>query len=251
MKKLIPALCLLLVTAVMMGTSTFAWFSMNDTVSASGMSVKAVNYSGTLIIGTDTEEGAPSVTSLRATYSPAVALTGGLKNLSPAAVKSDVEDLKIETLETKANWYYEIGADIDASAGTGEAAEIPSFDGYVAKYNLYVCVAAGSAEMTDLTANVTIQADEGAQNVRKATRVIVATSQAGEEFSDNSEKQTGTVTLWDSIKPDDENPVKLVVYVYIDGNDDAVFTNNADNLASTTIQIELKATPATAEPEED
>ena len=42
MKKLIPAMCLLLVSAVLMGTSTFAWFTMNTTVSASGMQVNAV-----------------------------------------------------------------------------------------------------------------------------------------------------------------------------------------------------------------
>ena len=41
MKKLIPAICLLLVSAVMLGTSTFAWFSMNATVAVTGMSVKA------------------------------------------------------------------------------------------------------------------------------------------------------------------------------------------------------------------
>lgn len=41
MKKLIPAICLLLVSAVMLGTSTFAWFSFNATVAVTGMSVKA------------------------------------------------------------------------------------------------------------------------------------------------------------------------------------------------------------------
>ena len=41
MKKLIPAICLLLVSAVMLGTSTFAWFSMNTTVTVTGMAVKA------------------------------------------------------------------------------------------------------------------------------------------------------------------------------------------------------------------
>ena len=41
MKKLIPALCMLLVAAALMGTSTFAWFSMNSTVTASTMQIKA------------------------------------------------------------------------------------------------------------------------------------------------------------------------------------------------------------------
>lgn len=40
-KKLIPALCMLLVSAVMLGSTTFAWFSMNSSVTASNMEVKA------------------------------------------------------------------------------------------------------------------------------------------------------------------------------------------------------------------
>jgi len=39
MKKLIPALALLLVSAVLLATSSFAWFSMNTTVTVTGMSV--------------------------------------------------------------------------------------------------------------------------------------------------------------------------------------------------------------------
>jgi len=39
MKKLIPALALLLVSAVMLATSSFAWFSMNTSVTVTGMSV--------------------------------------------------------------------------------------------------------------------------------------------------------------------------------------------------------------------
>ncbi|MBR4768787.1 MAG: hypothetical protein IK088_07405 [Lachnospiraceae bacterium] len=52
-KKLIPALAMLLVSASMMGTSTFAWFSMNTQVSAVGMQVKAVAEDGILISNAD------------------------------------------------------------------------------------------------------------------------------------------------------------------------------------------------------
>ena len=53
MKKLIPALALLLVSAVMLGTSSFAWFSMNTQVTVSGMSVTA-KVGSNLAISTDT-----------------------------------------------------------------------------------------------------------------------------------------------------------------------------------------------------
>lgn len=49
MKKIIPALCLLLISATLLGTSTFAWFSMNRSVSSSGMKVKAA-AEGSIVI---------------------------------------------------------------------------------------------------------------------------------------------------------------------------------------------------------
>lgn len=49
MKKLIPALAMLLVAAALMGTSTYAWFSANENVTASGMSVKAATSGGLAI----------------------------------------------------------------------------------------------------------------------------------------------------------------------------------------------------------
>lgn len=49
MKKIIPSICMLLVTAVLMGTSTYAWFSMNREVKATGMQVSAVTSSNLII----------------------------------------------------------------------------------------------------------------------------------------------------------------------------------------------------------
>ena len=56
MKKLIPALALLLVSAVMLATSSFAWFSMNTQVTVTGMSVTTKTSSNLLISADTTEE---------------------------------------------------------------------------------------------------------------------------------------------------------------------------------------------------
>ena len=53
MKKLIPAISMLLVAACLLGSSTFAWFSMNTTVTATGMQVKATAEDGILISNAD------------------------------------------------------------------------------------------------------------------------------------------------------------------------------------------------------
>jgi len=41
MRKMIPAVIMLLISAMLVGTSTYAWFSMNKTVTVTGMAVKA------------------------------------------------------------------------------------------------------------------------------------------------------------------------------------------------------------------
>ncbi len=48
-KKIVPALSLLLVSVVLVSTATFAWFSMNTTVDASGISLTAVTPVNLLI----------------------------------------------------------------------------------------------------------------------------------------------------------------------------------------------------------
>ena len=51
--KLIPAIVLLLVSAIMMSTATYAWFSMNNKVTVTGMEVKT-KVSSNLLIANDT-----------------------------------------------------------------------------------------------------------------------------------------------------------------------------------------------------
>ena len=49
MRRMIPALCMLLVSAIMLTTASYAWFTMNESVTASGMQVQA-KASGNLLI---------------------------------------------------------------------------------------------------------------------------------------------------------------------------------------------------------
>ena len=49
MRRLIPAVAMLMVAAVMLSTASFAWFTMNEQVTATGMSVQA-QASGSMVI---------------------------------------------------------------------------------------------------------------------------------------------------------------------------------------------------------
>ena len=114
-KKLIPALCMLLVAAMLMGTSTYAWFSMNTQVTATGMQVKAVAEDGLLIKNElDTDTASNWKVSTNASY-------GGLVDLAPTSTadvtawyhnkSDDQNDAKAgqlaatyETLSADTNW---------------------------------------------------------------------------------------------------------------------------------------------------
>ena len=99
MKKLIPALCLLLVSAILMGTSTYAWFSMNTQVTATGMQVKAVAEGG-IVISNSTKTGWTSEATAQITTA----------NLFPTS--------NAKTPGTLTSWYHNKSDDADdAKAG--------------------------------------------------------------------------------------------------------------------------------------
>lgn len=56
MKKLIPATVMLLVAAILMSTASFAWFSMNNKVTVTGMEITTKVSSNLLVASTNSEE---------------------------------------------------------------------------------------------------------------------------------------------------------------------------------------------------
>lgn len=81
MRKLIPAFAMLLVSAIMMSTASFAWFTMNQEVTATGMQVQA-QASGSMIIDTN------PLTALSNKITIDYAAQGS-KKLSPVTYLSD------------------------------------------------------------------------------------------------------------------------------------------------------------------
>ena len=105
--------------------------------------------------------------------------------------------------------------------------------------------------MKDLKCNATIQASE-TQAVRDAVRVLVASDAAAEEFYNAHTEGTvstlahveGTTVLADSIVNSALTHVKA--YIYIDGEDASIYTNNFTNLKEATISLSFIAAEADA-----
>ena len=125
-RRLIPAFALLLVTAIMLSTASFAWFTMNDEVTATGMQVQA-KASGNLLISKD---------KMTATSSSISVDFGGTKqNLIP-----------ITYVEADSAWYDAADVDVDPIYGIADGALNPvtvgaEADDHFSEYVVYLATA--------------------------------------------------------------------------------------------------------------
>lgn len=88
MKKLIPAIVMLLVSAVVLSTASYAWFSTTQSVTAEGMSVKATAPSSILISGFTGDN--TTTTDGWTEFSSNVTFTGSTALLSPTSSKDGI-----------------------------------------------------------------------------------------------------------------------------------------------------------------
>jgi hypothetical protein len=103
-KKLLPALGMLMISASMLATSTYAWFSLSDTVTVTGMSLQASADGGLLIINeTDTDTAANWKTSAEAAYDGMVGTQGS--EVAAAFLPTSTADIT--------NWYYKGSSQYD------------------------------------------------------------------------------------------------------------------------------------------
>ena len=89
-RKLIPALAMLLVSAVMMSTASFAWFTINKTVTATGMQVTARAEGGIQISRPGSEAGVGVSSSIGSVTSLLPTSTHNTKEWAHAEGTSDI-----------------------------------------------------------------------------------------------------------------------------------------------------------------
>lgn len=145
MKKLIPALCMLLVAAALLGTSTYAWFSMNTTVSANGMSITAQTQ-GNLLISATGAEGTYSIDSINLAESSPKAFT-----LKPSSSVNGVDFFKAD-LNAARNDNYAVPTTSTTSAVSYTAGT--NTDGNYLYSKMFYIKADGS-NLSNLTASIT------------------------------------------------------------------------------------------------
>lgn len=251
-KKLIPALCMLLVSAVMLGSSTYAWFSMNNKVTATGMSVTAVANTQFLVIAQneagltnnatqieflkDTNYGIEEIQNEQTvrgnTVYPAFYNAGD-------ATTVNLADGGTHDVAAK-GWYTGFSPKFDAATDNGKLSKVidlvdkatPAegetglFD-YVLKYDVVIGLAKGSAAASGkITIKPTFTVADTDDATAKALVAVVFFNKgtANEQILVIRQDDATSVTYvtGSAIDLTETTHATVTVYLYVDGSKDAI-----------------------------
>ena len=240
LKKLIPAFCMLLVSVAMLGTSTFAWFSMNKAVSATGMQITAKSDSVYLLI----MQGEQTADEVQRNNSATAEITNsGNTAMLPAAHEAikNTKEAEAKAGDTYSNWYYQTAAKPDNSAAdetsTKTKLTTASFSQYVLEYTYTITLAKGSLAQGKLTATANItkkNSETGPEKTIAPVTVLVTTTANAAEFT------TGNMTKAQEVyagEITDSTAIVVKVYIYLDGKNEEVKTTNIANLVGAQINL--------------
>ncbi len=262
-KKLIPAAGMLLLSTAMLATSTYAWFSMNKQVTATGMQITAKSDSTYLLINTGDNDTAAEIQtagtitipltvsaeqSVVLPSSPALTeaevgyLTTSGKTVSGATITTAgvLVDNAAKTAAVT-NWFTANALTVNAAAiNTETARQLTSFTGYVIHKTCYITVAAGSNNANNLSVTGTFTQKTDGTDIT-ACKAVVVTDDGGFAVLSSTNatadiKGTNTAITDTTVRTVD-------IYIYYDGDETPVYTNNMANLKGADIQFAFSAEP--------
>ena len=246
-KRLIPALAMLLIAAMMLGTSTFAWFAMGKTVTATNVKVTAKSDNIFLQIKNASGE------SSNAAKTEAAAVAA-------AKVIPPVEYKAIAAADGTITWGETTSAD-PAQVNYTARASLPDIVGvesdYVWKdtFKIWVAPNANANVGTNLVLTSVTNDVTGTDDMANALRVLVVGpdcamlwAPAGASENGAALAGAGSVTVIDyksnsktalaaTVPQVEADAITVTVYVYFSGNDDVVYTENVSDLAQHTLSL--------------
>ena len=259
-RKLLPALAMLLVSAVMMSTASFAWFSSNISATAENFNVKIAAANTLLIKDADDED---------AVYATSVVFTEEDEDVNKLAMAP----VSTAILATPA--FFQLGeADgvtpNSAAAGEGSTFVAADTDNYVVK-NLLLRATGENPDLGKLGLKVTAE-QESASAINNSLRILVVVTdeedatatfyinpfgedlvepvvKAGDATADDviGEQIVGEDQLdgaeyadfeiLDNLVAEEEYAVSI--YIWFEGQDEDCYANNATSLAGIEIDFEF------------
>lgn len=186
MKKLIPAIVMLLVSAVILSTASYAWFTISADVEASGMQVTASAPSSVLISGKDPD----NQTASWSTYTSFV-------NFSDM-----VSDTYVNKLQPVSSWdgetFYNIAQceDITGAAVYGtDITEVDDLKGFVASYQLKLQNTSTENAVNIVVSEIKIADSFATSAISGAIRVAIKNENDGTTYVYNPSGSTGYVNV--------------------------------------------------------
>ena len=250
-RKLIPAIAMLLISAVMMSTASFAWFSMNTSVSASGMQIQAKSASKYLqiVAGEDAFDNTAAQTTATAKKASNIlrptalvdAITGEGTGFTPYSGGTDL--VWIEAFSDAPNvsdkgakkTYIDVSTAATATEGTSNVYTL---------YNIFkvrMNPTTGVDTATDLAitnVKVTSNGTTGAENLLPAVRVAIIGPDGGAIYDHTGTliENRGSATIASTVTT---TASTIKVFVFFDGEDAAATTNNVVDAAAYSVEFTL------------
>lgn len=256
MKKLIPALCMLMVAAALLGTSTFAWFSMNTEVEANGMSVQAAT-SANLVIKNSTastwSRAADATYAGTQTLMPAsTSLTAGVLSAGKFFYVSNTEDIDYDTGAADANTVFEavpVTANEENDYVSANTFTI-AVEGDKTFTNLYVSeiTVSSSANAISKALRVAVVTDAhayifapvaGHTDNYKGVKAAATGTDAALSTTAETLTSVGTSATLGSIS--DAAEVDVTIYVWYEGQDENCISGNAINVEELSVGVHFIA----------
>jgi len=248
--KLLMSIIAVAFAFVALGTSTYAWFSMNTSVTVTGMQVVAKSDNTYLLIGDGENNTYTKIQGLEEAITVDLAITETQSKVYPCAPKqaSDIGENKkfadgtpvtnATTAAAAGNWYTaQASKSSESTYKDGSAQSLTNFANYVLVKTVYLTVAEGANPATNLTATATFTQKSTGNDV-SAARVLVTTDLGdGGMAVLSSANGTNVAIAPADAQITDKTLVTVNLYIYVDGNDPKIFTNNSEYLKGATIAL--------------
>lgn len=247
-KKLIPAFCAMLVSAAMLGTSTYAWFSVNKKVEANGMSVTAKVDTEYFVATTVAPTGNKFV--VPADNATEVNFTTEAKSVVPVAKASEKLTLNTTTINI-GEWYtgsvktYDDKAQKDWATlskltYTSVSEGLFTQETYFVSYTFYIGLATTSADYEGALTFTPVKPTGHVEGIVIAGVKVEGNKKGeGTNLTENSETleiftaENATTTGNYVLKADGTSYVTVTVYLCINGENANVKDSNAAKLTGT------------------
>ncbi len=256
-KKIVGAACALVAAVALSAGSTFAWFTTNSHVTAEGMQISVDTASEFLVVKAKGEENYSEATKYT------VEDTTGNFNTDTHKLKPSAHDAfsAVADITDATKWYYEIAAANDSATGNGTknylgTAAADDISAYVYHDQLNFTMLQSNTNQSTVegkglcVTKIEVPAVAGFDN--NAITVILACGTNIIEYKYNGSAYafTANATQTDSTKPLLAETVKsgalttVDIYVYYDGANAKVYTDNAAKLTGATLKFEFDLIPA-------